>query len=177
MGSPEQVGHWRSAFFQGQQGAFPVEVDWGALGKKEGLQDLLSSCSALLSQPHPESGLSSDSRAGEANVFPREGFCCKSLINEGKFKEIKAATLHTSSLPYWTSASSDFFSLYFCPFRTHTHLPVLSASFLPLHPSPLPSRFPPLLCLFAPLLFLLVYLPCQPLPTPTLHLLPRLFFF
>ena len=112
----------------------------------------------------------------------REGFCCKSLINEGKFEEIKvAATLHTSCFPspYWTSASSDFIflPLYFCPFRTHT--PTCSFySFLPCPSFPSSLQVPLLSCASLPLSCShLSVFPASLFPTPTLHLLPRLFFF
>lgn len=67
-----------------------------------------------------------------------EGFCCKSLINEEKFKEIKvAAAWHMSPLasPCWTFLSSDFTFLSLFP-----PLYIYGSS---LPPSLTPPLFPP----------------------------------
>ena len=150
--------------------AAPRRWIWMGRGARRGFLDLLSVGlhTALHGQPHPGRGLPHfDSREGAKQMSSQsKGFGCKSLINEEKFKEIKiAATLHMAPhpSPHWTLVSSDLSFSLFPP------LPPRPFFLPPPHPSPLSSRPPYFLCLFATLSFsppASHVFPARPFPTP-----------
>lgn len=80
---------------------------------------------------------------GKQMVSCREGFCCKSLINEEKFKEIRVAAgcTHPSSPP--TSPCRSFLSFDFgFPFYFLPSISINSSSFLSLSSLPSSLLFP-----------------------------------